>query len=141
MTHYTKLFSLMHRACCFDNLFNIPNHVHIIYTLKSTKFTLKHLRTLKICPYMFRSIFKIIFRGLADSTLCIQYSNRSTNQMHQSLNFIACRLLTAQHISGILMPIIRSLTAVAASGLPLEVVVAVLLVLVDHDHDHQHCYH
>ena len=40
--------------------------------------------------------------------------------MHQSLSFIACRLNTAQD-SGILMPIIRSLsTAVAASGLPLE---------------------
>jgi hypothetical protein len=41
--------------------------------------------------------------------------------MHQSFRFTACRLNSAQHISVILMLIIKSLSAaVAASGLPLE---------------------
>ena len=65
---------------------------------------LSNFRLMFLYAYVSPACLAFINSGFV-SPYVIIYSNKSTNQIHQSLRFIACRLNTVLHVSAILMPI------------------------------------
>jgi hypothetical protein len=81
----------------------------LIWGFASCKKLLIYVRRPPASLQMVATIGHTIVNLGALSPCIIIHSNKSTDQIHQSLRFIARRLDTAQHVSDILMPIIRSL--------------------------------
>ena len=103
-------------------IFTVPDSIPAFSIVTYISVTSRHLTRRYVTKQSWEELRTLVnYRSSSVHSLWIfvSVSNKSTNQMQQILKFITWRLLvcTAQHVSGVLTPIIRSSTnAVAASG-------------------------
>jgi translation initiation factor 2 gamma subunit (eIF-2gamma) len=83
-------------------VYNIIRATQMVYNTKSKRVTIKQYEKIQWFTQTTSDNSDKVVRSMKP------LSTQSTNQMQQLLKFITCRLNTAQHVSGILMPIIRS---------------------------------
>jgi hypothetical protein len=105
VTNFDQIWSYIYLKCAVQICSGVLKKgvvfkLHLLPESNSTKQNMEA----ELCSEQSEQTYVSLNLGVVSP--CIQINQ--TNQMHQSLRFIARRLNTAQHVSGILMPIIRS---------------------------------
>jgi hypothetical protein len=89
--------------------------------MHTLRFSLQNAVYFIMLPFLVHVLFKFYIQGVLNFKVCKSMHHRTIQINHQPdatvFQFIIMTFFTAQHVSGVFPPIIRSsMTAVAASG-------------------------